>query len=93
MFGAHGFYSAGRFFAILDQGRLFVKTDAQSQAGYTAHGMGPFACESKGKVMTMAYHEVPTDVLENAPELVEWAQRAMQVAAKVKRTAIRNKTA
>lgn len=81
MFGAHGLYAGEKFFGILDEGRLFFKTDAASQADYTARGMGPFTYESKGKVMTMAYHEVPTDVLENAPELTAWAQRAIQLAA------------
>jgi DNA transformation protein len=81
MFGAHGLYSGENFFGILDEGRLFFKTDAQSQADYTAHGMGPFTYESKGKVMTMGYHEVPTDVLENAPELAAWARRAIEIAA------------
>ena len=81
MFGAHGLYAGEKFFGILDEGRLFFKTDAQSQADYTARGMGPFTYESKGKVLTMAYHEVPPDVLENAPELTAWAQRAIQLAA------------
>src|SRR5450759_3240707 len=81
MFGAHGLYSGEKFFGILDEGRLFFKTDAQSQADYTARGMGPFTYESKGEVMTMAYHEVPPDVLENAPELTAWAQSAIQVTA------------
>ena len=81
MFGAQGLYSGGRFFAILDEGRLFFKTDTQSQAGYTAHGMGPFTYEAKGRVTTMGYHEVPPDVLENREELVVWAQRAIQIAA------------
>jgi DNA transformation protein len=81
MFGAHGLYAGETFFGILDEGRLFFKTDAAAQADYTARGMGPFTYESKGKVMTMAYHEVPTDVLENAPELTAWAQRAIQLAA------------
>jgi DNA transformation protein and related proteins len=81
MFGAHGLYSGGRFFGILDEGRLFFKTDAQSQADYTARGMGPFTYEMKGRVMTMGYHEVPPDVLENREELVAWANRAIQVAA------------
>ena len=48
MFGAHGLYSGESFFAILDEGRLFFKTDAQSQADYTARGMGPFTYEMKG---------------------------------------------
>jgi DNA transformation protein len=89
MFGAHGIYSDDKFFAILDEGRLFFKTDVSSQADYMARGMGPFTYEMKGKVMSMAYHEVPPDVLENAPELVEWARRAIQLAATkkpVKRT-------
>jgi len=81
MFGAHGIYSGERFFGILDAGRLFFKTDAASQADYTARGMGPFTYESRGKVMTMAYHEVPPDVLENAPELTMWARKAIQIAA------------
>ena len=81
MFGAHGLYAGENFFGILDEGRLFFKTDAASAADYTARGMGPFTYESKGKVLTMAYHEVPPDVLENAPELTAWAQRAIQLAA------------
>jgi DNA transformation protein len=81
MFGAHGLYAGDRFFGILDEGRLFFKTDAASAADYTSRGMGAFTYESKGKVMTMAYHEVPPDVLENAPELVEWARRAIRLAA------------
>ena len=86
MFGAHGLYAGDKFFGILDEGRLFFKTDAASAADYTARGMGAFTYESKGKVLTMAYHEVPPDVLENAPELTSWARRAIQLAgAKGKR--------
>jgi DNA transformation protein len=81
MFGAHGIYSGGKFFAILDEGRLFFKTDAASQAEYTARGMGPFTYEMKGKVMTMSYHEVPPEVLEQPQELTAWARHAIQLAA------------
>jgi DNA transformation protein len=82
MFGAHGLYCGERFFAILDEGQLFFKTNKTSQADYVARGMGPFSYEMKGRVMTMSYHEVPPDVLENAPELVAWACRAIEVAAR-----------
>ena len=80
MFGAHGLYSGEHFFGILDEGRLFFKTDANSQTDYTTRGMGAFTYEMKGRVMTMSYYEVPPDVLENARELVGWANRAIQVA-------------
>jgi TfoX/Sxy family transcriptional regulator of competence genes len=43
--------------------------------------MEPFTYESKGRTLTMSYHEVPPDVLENPPELVAWARRAIQAAA------------
>jgi DNA transformation protein len=81
MFGAHGLYSGEKFFAILDQGRLFFKTDATTQTDYLARAMEPFTYEMNGKTMTMAYHEVPPDVLENAHELVAWAQRAINIAS------------
>jgi DNA transformation protein len=81
MFGAHGLYQGDHFFGILDEGRLFFKTDAQSQVDYAARGMGPFTYESKGRVLTMSYHEVPPDVLENPLDLIAWAQRAIQTAA------------
>lgn len=94
MFGAYGLYQGEAFFAILDEGRLFFKTDVQSQADYVARGMDPFTYESKGKVMTMSYHEVPPDVLENREELAAWARRAIQIAAdrrKSQKSSRRNK--
>ena len=91
MFGARGLYSGEHFFGILDEGRLFFKTDAQSQADYTARGMGAFTYESKGKVMTMNYHEVPPDVLEQPQELAGWARKAIGVAANSKKPAKRAK--
>ncbi len=87
MFGAHGLYQGDHFFAILDEGRLFFRTDGASAADYTARGMGPFTYESDGRVITFHYHEVPPEVLECAPELVTWAQRAIKAAAEKPRKA------
>lgn len=81
MFGAHGLYSGERFFGILDDGRLYFKTDAASQKEFTARGMKPFTYEMKGRVMTMSYHEVPPDVLESREQLAEWASEAIRIAA------------
>ena len=66
-------------------------SDEQTRAAYVERGMGPFTYESRGKVMTMAYHEVPPDVLENAPELTDWARRAIQLAATSKKLVKRTK--
>jgi DNA transformation protein len=91
MFGAHGIYSGDHFFGILDEGRLFFKTDAVSAADYTARGMDAFTYEMKGKTMTMAYHEVPPDVLEQPHELTRWARKAIQLAASSKKPGKRMK--
>jgi len=85
MFGAHGLYSGEKFFGILDDGRLFFKTDAQSQIDYTSRGMGPFTYEMKGKTMAMAYHEVPPNVLEDRNELTLWARHAIRLASAKKK--------
>lgn len=90
MFGAHGLYCGETFFGILDEGRLFFKTDAQSQKAYLTQGMGPFTYKAKGKTVTLGFHEVPPDVLESAPELVAWARKSIQItiAAKTKKKAL-----
>jgi DNA transformation protein len=86
MFGAHGLYCGETFFGILDEGRLFFKTDASSQKDYASRGMGPFTYQAKGKTVTLGFHEVPPDVLENAPVLVTWARRSIEIATNAKTT-------
>jgi len=81
MFGAFGLYSGARFFAIVDEGRLYFKTDIRSQGDYTARGMKPFTYEMKNRVLTMAYHEVPPEVLEDASELAVWASLAITASS------------
>jgi DNA transformation protein len=81
MFGAHGLYQGAHFFAILDEGRLFFKTDGSNEADYTARGMEPFTYEQRGELRTMSYHEVPPEILEQPLELVAWARKAVQAAA------------
>ena len=81
MFGGHGLYQAEHFFAILLEGRLYFKTDDRTRVEYEARGMEPFTYEQAGRTMTMHYFEVPPDVLEDAGELVVWAQHAITVAA------------
>ena len=91
MFGAHGIYSGENFFGILDEGRLFFKTDATTEKDFLERGMPPFTYNMKGKVMTMAYHEVPPEILEQPHELTAWARKAIALAAAKKKTPKRAK--
>jgi len=80
MFGAYGLYQAGRFFAILDEGRAYFRTSDQSRAAYVDRGMKPFTYEMKGRTITMGYYEVPPEILENAEQLILWAKQAIDIA-------------
>jgi DNA transformation protein and related proteins len=80
MFGAHGLYCDDKFFGILEEGRLFFKTSAKTEGDYTARGMEPFTYTKKGRTITVAYHEVPPDVLEQPNELILWARKAIGLA-------------
>ena len=92
MFGGHGLYQADRFFGILMDGRLYLKTDEQSRPGYVEQGMGPFIYEKARRTLTINYFEVPPDVLESREDFVAWAQRAIQAsAAKLRKSARRSK--
>ncbi len=78
MFGAYGLYRDGVFFAIVDAGRLYFKTDEATRAEYRQQGMGPFRPTPKQTLKT--YYEVPADVLEDDEALALWAEQAVRVA-------------
>jgi DNA transformation protein len=86
MFGAKGLYCGDQFFGILDEGRVFFKTDEKLASDYVARGMKPFTYTSRGREVTMGFHEVPPEILENPPELVLWAQRSIQLAIAQKKS-------
>lgn len=75
MFGGHGLYTRGRFFAILYKGRLYLKTTAAMREPFVARGMGPFRPNRKQTLH--AYYEVPRDVVEDGAELIVRARRVL----------------
>ena len=77
MFGAHGLYSGGVFFAIVHHGRLYFKTNEKTRSRYLEAGMAPFQPTPEQQLRN--YLEVPVDVLEDGSELVAWALDAVRV--------------
>ncbi len=89
MFGAAGLYLDGVFFGILDDGRLYFKTNESTRVKYLAAESGPFTYEKKRKsrgtaqkVALKNYYEVPTETLENPRELQRWAREAASLEIK-----------
>ena len=76
MFGGYGLYHHDLFFGIIHGGRLYLKTDKESRAGYLERGMRPFRPNRRQTLRT--YYQVPADVLEDDEALVEWARKSLR---------------
>jgi DNA transformation protein len=74
MFGAHGLYLRGAFFAIVYDDRLYLRTDEVSRPKFVEAGMGPFV-PPKGPTIG-SYYEVPPEVLDDREALAAWAEEA-----------------
>lgn len=82
MFGGVGLYADDLFFALIDDDRLYFKTDDSNRPDFERAGMGPFRPYADER--TMAYHELPIEVLEDPDELRLWAGRAVEVARRAR---------
>ena len=74
MFGGHGLYMGASFFGIVHKGALYFRTDEASRPAYVNAGSRPF--NPQGRIELHRYYEVPSEVLEDADELLVWAKRA-----------------
>jgi DNA transformation protein and related proteins len=85
MFGGVGIYARGVFFALIADDALYFKVDESNRPDYEARGMRPFRPYGEhGEVM--GYYCVPEDLLEDAEVLGQWAEQAISVARRAKRT-------
>jgi DNA transformation protein len=81
MFGGVGLYSRGLFFGLIARDVLYLKTDDTTRPEYERAGMKPFR-PYPGRAGTMHYYAVPVGILESASDLVEWARKAVAIAAR-----------
>src|SRR5262245_32483559 len=84
MFGGAGLYAEGLFFALIAEDRLYFKVDDGTRIDFERLGMEPF--RPFGEDNAMGYYEVPSDVVEDPVQLVPWVRKALDVAARAKRT-------
>ena len=85
MFGGAGLYSGDLFFAIADDGDLYLKADKESLAFYQQGGSEQFSYESKGKVSRMNFWLVPAEVQEAPEELRRWVNVALDTALRARK--------
>lgn len=82
MFGAYGLYLGDTFFAIVNDGAVYFRTNDSGRADYVGTGQKPF--EPKPGQKFKNYYEVPVDVLEDDALLCEWAKKAVAAQAESK---------
>jgi DNA transformation protein len=81
MFGGTGLYCDGIFFGLIARDQLYLKVDAATRGVFEAAGSTPFR-PYDDRPATMQYYVVPVEILEAAPDLVKWARRAVETAAR-----------
>jgi len=80
MFGGHGVYADGLFFAIEAGGEIYLKADRQSASRFQEAGSRPFVYQGKDRPITVSYWSLPDQALEDTDELVRWATFAVEAA-------------
>jgi DNA transformation protein and related proteins len=81
MFGGHGIYTGDRMFALIADGRLYLKVDDQTREAFEGVGSTPFEWEAKdGRRIAMSYWELPAEGWEDPDETRRWASLAVQAA-------------
>lgn len=75
MFGGHGLYNAGKFFGIIRDGHLYLRTTPHTRSRYRAAGMCAF--HPNHNETLNAYYEVPPEIVSDTRQLIEWALDAV----------------
>lgn len=74
MFGAHGLYLGEKFFGVVFDDRLYLKTAEDTRGWYEERGMTTFRPTPRQHLKN--YYEVPPDALEDRDQLLELAGEA-----------------
>ncbi len=82
MFGGVGVYCEGVFFAVVDDDRLYLKTDAELDPRFDAVGAAQWVVEGPSGG-PMPYRELPGGL--GPEEVAEWVDLAVAVAVRKKR--------
>jgi DNA transformation protein len=90
MFGGHGLYRDGLFFAIVLDGVLYLKADDESRAAFERAGCEIFSYRREGKRATLNFYRAPEETLESPQLMLPWARRALQCALRAQRATARS---
>lgn len=81
MFGAGAVYADGLIWALLDDGVVWLKADADNEAALRDAGSRQFTYPMKdGRLQPMAYWSLPDSAADDSDEAVDWARASIAAA-------------
>ena len=86
MFGGAGIYHQGEMIAVVVDGEVCLKADAQSAPEFAAAGSTQWIYEGKGKPAKMPYWRLPDVALDDPDAIIRWAKLAYAAALRSKKT-------
>jgi len=92
MFGGHGLYRDGVFFALVLDDALYLKVDAQTQARFEDVGSAPFVYTKQQEPITLSYWSVPDEAMDSPQAMRPWAQLAYDAALRKAATTPKRKS-
>ncbi len=85
MFGGHGLYAEGVMFGLLDDGELFLKTDAETRDTFVGAGCRQWVYVHKdARMEETSYFRPPDDAHEDREAMLPWAQLAVAAALRTR---------
>ena len=85
MFGGYAVYKNGLAIALIFQDEIYFKVDDSNRADYLAVDSKPFIYEKQGRQITISNWSLPVEILEDSERLMEWTEKAYQVALRAKK--------
>jgi DNA transformation protein len=86
IFGGIGIFIDERLLGIVIDDQLFLHTGKSNLDDYVARGMAQFKPYPNAFDLTTDHHRVPVEIIEDAEQLKQWGQRALQAAIEAART-------
>jgi len=82
MMGGATLYLDGTVFGILDEGEIWFKADAESNAVWDAEGCERFTFDMGGKPGSMNYRRGPLDVYDDPEAMQRWARLGLEAGVR-----------
>jgi DNA transformation protein len=85
MFGGHGLYCEDVMFGLLDDGELFLKTDADTRQRFVDAGCRQWLyVNKKVRMENTGYFRPPDEAHDDAEAMLPWARLALAAARRAK---------